>query len=124
MVLPENAQDKPGRPASLPVDEDAWSLDDQDRPVQRRDSQALNRTAGMTEDETKVGAILCALLILGFAGIGVIFRDIHPEKATTEISECRQIDVGAERLACYDTFAREQETVPAKGAFPLVSSDQ
>jgi hypothetical protein len=66
MVLPENAQDKPGRPASLPVDEDAWSLDDQDRPVQRRDSQALNRTAGMTEDETKVGALLCALFDPGF----------------------------------------------------------
>ncbi len=69
----------------------------------------------MSPDQTRMAALICALLIAGFAAIGiVILANTDRSTAPAEIGDCTSIRDEAERLACFDELARRPEQ-PSKG---------
>jgi hypothetical protein len=100
--------------ASLP-DGEEWSLDTQDLPTRESDPTP-DRSAGMTEDQFKKAAGLCALVLLVLAGTGLLLERVYPQDPKPVFADCAPIDNAAQRLACYDKFAHDSATGPAKGA--------
>jgi hypothetical protein len=105
------------RPDDLLLDEREWSFDTEDLPTSGSDP-THDRRAGMTDDQFNKAIGICALLLLVLAGTGLILERLYPQEPKPEFSDCASIDNPAARLTCYDKFARDSATEPAKGATP------
>jgi hypothetical protein len=79
----------------------------------------IDRTAGMSEAQTRTAALLCGLIIAGFAGVGIFLGEVYPEKQVAELSDCTRVATDTERLSCYDKVANQSTTGPFKGASPF-----
>ena len=104
-------------PDDLLLDGTEWSFDTRDLPT-RKSAPMLDRSAGMSEDQFSKAAGICALLFLVLAGTGLILERVYPQDLKPGFSDCALIDNAAERLTCYDKFAQDSATEPAKGAAP------
>jgi hypothetical protein len=100
----------------LLLDGSEWSFDTRDLPV--RENPMLDRSGGMTEDQFKKATSICALLFLVMAGTGLILERVYPQDPKPELSDCTLIGNTAVRLTCFDKFAQDSATEPAKGAAP------
>jgi hypothetical protein len=78
--------------------------------------ETAERNFGMSPDQTRTAALICALLIAGFAAIGiVILANTERPAGPSEISDCASVRVEADRLACLDGLARRPPEQPSKG---------
>jgi hypothetical protein len=99
------------------LDATEWSFDTRDLPPRESDPMR-DRSAGMSEDEFRKAAAICALLFLVLAGTGLILERVYPQDHKLGCSDCALMDNAAKRLTCYDKFAQDSATEPAKGAAP------
>ena len=81
-------------------------------------SRYIDRIAGMSDEQIRTAALICELIIAGFASTGLFLGQLYPEKITTEFSDCAGIADGSERLMCYDKAANQSLTGQFKGAWP------
>ena len=112
---------KPGEgdhsPDDVLLDGTEWSFDTRDLPTRESDPMR-DGPVGMSEDEFSKAAAICALLFLVLAGTGLILERVYPQDHKLGFSDCALMDNAAKRLTCYDKFAQDSATQPAKGAAP------
>ena len=96
-----------------------WVGGELDDLVSSRRSQD-DRIAGMSDRQTHLAAIICGALIVGFAGTGLLLTRMYPVNPTIDLSECAQVAVESDRLACFDALAKE--TAPFKGGSPFLTT--
>lgn len=90
-----------------------WSFDEL-RAASPPHPFSADRIAGMSADQTRAAAILCALLLALFAAMGVWSGDIAKEQSPAALSDCSQLHDDLRRLACYDRLANSADA-PSKG---------
>jgi hypothetical protein len=82
---------------------------------------AGDRIAGMSDAQTRSAALICAALILGFASMGFLLRNVDQDEQQPELANCVNIQDQSARLACFDGVAKLSKVVPFKGSAPFTT---
>ena len=91
----------------------SWSFDEL-KASSTPNTFSADRIAGMSADQTRTAAILCALLLALFAAMGVWSAEIAKEQSPAALSDCSPLHDDLRRLACYDRPANSVDA-PSKG---------
>ena len=78
-----------------------------------------DRIAGMSDMQTRLAALLCAVLLTGIACTGLLLGALDQSNEQLELSDCAQISKQSERLECFDRFAQQSVAAPFKGGSPF-----
>lgn len=76
------------------------------------------RAISLTDDQMRSAAMLFGVIILSFAGIGIVLLGFMSAEPQVALMDCVQIVDDTERLACYDKAAT-QLSAPFKGGSPF-----
>lgn len=94
---------------------EVWSEEDL-RGVPSRPNCANDLIAGMTAFQMNVAAVFFAVLLAGFALVGLVMSDLGEKQIS--ISDCSRISDSVARLGCFDGLATHVSQ-PFKGAAPM-----